>query len=227
MQLVDSNDSNQIEGDLTFFYNYSAKFDEKKKQCLALITQGNLTKKGLYGQRSVQSPSKDSLPNSLDFDSYLRTQGVPKKSEFKSKRRLPDRIDVGLISAADCNVDVVQNHLKIRSSLNQTSIARLENQVSHCAINQITSILIDLNTKAQIAAHIFQNEMSTPVEGQSVSARQCISLTLEYLQCCQNLCEYFSQIEGGNMIQQRFQKFLLQNDSFAIDSVLHLLDELI
>lgn len=156
IQLVDSNDSNQIEGDLQFFYNYSAKFDEKKKQCQTLTTRG--IPKNKQSKRSLAT-RPESIPNSLDFDSYLKNQGIPKKSEFKSKRRLPDRIDVGLIMAGDCNVDVVQNHLKIRSSLNQSSIARRENQVSHCAINQITSILLDLNTKAQVACYIYQNEL--------------------------------------------------------------------
>ena len=60
-----------------------------------------------------------------------------------------------------------------------------------------------------------------------MSPRQCIALTLEYLACCQRIAEYVSQMEGGNNIQQRFQKYLLQGDSFALDSMLHLLSEIV
>jgi hypothetical protein len=57
---------------------------------------------------------------------------------------------IGLISAAHCNVDVVDEQsrvFKIRSSLDGP-IVRNENQVSHCALNQVTHLLIEAGTKA-------------------------------------------------------------------------------
>jgi len=60
-----------------------------------------------------------------------------------------------------------------------------------------------------------------------VSVKQCVALTIEYLNSCQKVAEFLSGQEGGNIIKQRFQKFLLQGDAFAIDSMLQLLSEVI
>lgn len=124
---------------------------------------------------SVQSQTA----NSLDFDNYLKSQGVP-----KAKKKQVDRINVSQLVTAECNVgiDEISRSFKVRSSLCTSMISRHEQQVSHCAVNQMTYFIIDLNTKAQLASIIFQNELSFPPACRSVSVRQCIQATLDYLQ---------------------------------------------
>lgn len=88
-----------------------------------------------------------SITNSLDFDKILQRQ----ESRRSKRHKLVDRLDIGLIMANECNVDVIDiqsRQFKIQSSLLPTVIARRETQVSQCALNQITSILVDLCTKA-------------------------------------------------------------------------------
>lgn len=50
-------------------------------------------------------------------------------------------------------------------------------------------------------------------------------MTIEYLAACQKIAENISGTDSGNNLKQRFQKFLLSGDAFALESVLHLLGE--
>lgn len=60
-----------------------------------------------------------------------------------------------------------------------------------------------------------------------MSLKQSITLAIDYLAYCQKVAEFIGSVEGGRIVEQRFNKFMLEGDSFAIDSVLHLLSEII
>jgi hypothetical protein len=62
LSLVESNDTNRIEGDLSFFQSYAARFEEKKNKVIAL----NSMQKQTYSLKQG-SP----VDNSLEFDNYL------------------------------------------------------------------------------------------------------------------------------------------------------------
>ena len=71
LQLIESNDSNLIEGDLSFFQAYAVRFEDKKRKSRELAARASKQK-----NRYPDSPGNQSIPNSLDFDSYLQKQGV-------------------------------------------------------------------------------------------------------------------------------------------------------
>ena len=73
--------------------------------------------------------SESQAANSIDFDSYF-------KSQVKAKK-LIDRINVSQLIAAESNIglDEVSQSFKARSSLHTSLLSRHEQLISHCAIN--------------------------------------------------------------------------------------------